>query len=98
MESRQAPHQMLEEKEIKDIICLLVVQSKELRDEVNSKLQEIDEALNKLKRHFCPEKFQEVKVPMSTLSEMMSQGYKDMNLGAPMRISRPPDVEVEYNG
>lgn len=88
METRQAAHQTLEEQEIKDLISQLVMQSDLLRDKINNELDEIDKHLYKLKRHFCPEKFQEVKVPMLDLENLMKEGYGNMNLGAPMTMKR----------
>ena len=92
MEIKQAPHQTLEEQEIKDIISSLVMQSDLLRDKINQELDVIDNYLYKLKRHFCPEKFQEAKVPMLDLENLMKEGYGNMNLGAPLTMKRGEDV------
>jgi len=90
METRQAPHQKLEEQEIKDLICSLVTESYELRIKFN----EIELKLNSLKRHFCPEKFQEVKVPMAALSDLMREGYSGLNLSQPSRMTRPEETNA----
>jgi tetrahydrodipicolinate N-succinyltransferase len=92
MESKQAEHKTMTEEQIKEAVCELVCDLQELKEtfiERNQMILEdietLDSKLYWLKRHFCPEKFVEMKVPMSTLSEMMEKAYFQ-NAGETQRL------------
>jgi hypothetical protein len=97
MESRQAPHQQLTEEEIKEIVCDLTVELHEIKEHFLEQLEYVESMIYKLKRHFCPEKFQEVKVPMKTIEEMMQSSYGHMDLSQPIRMKRPENEEGNDN-
>jgi hypothetical protein len=92
VETRPLPHEKLTDEEVKDLVSELVIKNFELRSEVDDKLAEIGLILTKLKRHFCPEKFQQVSVSGAELSELMMNTYGNMNMGNPIRMKK---LEVE---
>ncbi len=92
METHPLPHEKLTDEEVKDLVSELVIKNHELRSEVDDKLSEMGLILNKLKRHFCPEKFQQVMVSGADLSDLLMSTYGNMNMGDPIRMKKP---EVE---
>lgn len=91
MKTKQCEHLMLTEEQIKDHICDLTVELHqfkneldEIKDMLEDQIENMEKRLYLLKRHFCPEKFQEMQISMSTLSEMMEKAYFH-NTGATQR-------------
>lgn len=137
METRQAPHKVLTEEQIKDIVCknqmnlsslkqlsdsklefinMTVRQLEEIHfDElsVNQKMliemlnielnslsilldsafQDMNEKNDALKRHFCPEKFSEMMVTMSELTDLMCKSYAQ-NAGSILKMF-PPEIKTD---
>lgn len=87
MKSRQAPHQQLTDEEIKEIISDLVVEVHEIKEHFMEQIETIECYLYKLKRHFCPEKFQEMSVSMQDLNELLDQTYHNVGYLSKMKSS-----------
>lgn len=62
MENQYTPHLLLTDEEIKELICKLNVDIYELKKIYYEKILYMEEDLYLLKRHFCPEKFQQLNV------------------------------------
>lgn len=84
MKSRQAEHKKLTEEQIKEHICDLTVElhhfKEDLRESVSmlqDQIETMEQRIELLKRHFCPEKFMVMEVSMATLSDMMANAYFD---------------------
>lgn len=94
----QLPHAKLTEEEIKKAVCEIVYDLQELRETcterhnmIAEQIDEIDTKLYWLKRHFCPDKFEEMQVPINYLQEMVEKAYGDMNVGEPNKLTRYAD-------
>lgn len=88
-EKRQAPHQKLTDEEVKELICELNVELYEIKEHFLEQMELVESHLYRLKRHFCPEKFEEMKVPANFLEDMFKSSYGNMNLSEPMRFTKP---------
>lgn len=58
MKSMQAPHQKLDDIEIRELILDIVFELNETKQNLLYEIEQIELNLNRLKRHFCPDKFQ----------------------------------------
>lgn len=72
---QQAPHEKMTEDEIKETICDLLVEVHELKESILEQIETMDAYITKLKKHFCPEKFTLVSVPMGFLTEQFANHY-----------------------
>ena len=93
------PHAKMNEEEIKKAVCEIVYDLQELRETCTERhnmiveqIDEIDTKLYWLKRHFCPDKFETMQVPMNFLKDMVEKEYGRMNVGEPMKMERPDDT------
>ena len=93
------PHAKMTEEEIKKAVCEIVYDLQELRETcterhnmIAEQIDEIDTKLYWLKRHFCPDKFETMQVPMNFLQDMVEKEYGSMNVGEPMKMERPDDT------
>lgn len=99
METHPLPHKKLTEDEIKQFVCDLTVQLHDIKDhldqtvfDLKNKIELCEDMIHNLKRHFCPEKFQQVMVSGADLSNLLMSTYGNMNMGDPIRMQKP---EVE---
>lgn len=87
METEQAPHEKLNEEQIKQMICDLQLDIINLESFCIESIYNIEQSIYKLKRHFCPEKFQVKKVSMGQMMELMKEAYPNP-LGEPINFPK----------
>lgn len=95
----QEPHAKMTEEQLKEAVCKIVFDMQELRETcierhnmIAEQIDEIDMQLYWLKRHFCPEKFESVQVPMSTISDLIMDTYGKIDLsGDVQKLQRYAD-------
>ena len=96
--TEQTPYAKMTEDEIKEAVCKIVNDMQELRETciernnmIAEQIDEIDTQLYWLKRHFCPDKFETVQVPLNFLQNMIEIAYGE-NTGEFMKMERPDDL------
>lgn len=72
----QSPHEKMTDQEIQEMICALNTDIRELKEFFNEQLDYLEGCAYKLKRHFCPEKFTTMKVPMGYLKDLVIKCYE----------------------
>lgn len=85
METKQAPHEKLTDEEIKELVSDLTVEVYEIKQHFLEQLEVIESYVYKLKKHFCPEKFQIMSVSIKEMSDMMEYSYDKIDLASPAR-------------
>jgi hypothetical protein len=89
MKSKQAEHLKLTDEEVKELICDITVELHEIKQHFLEQLEVAESYIYQLKRHFCPEKFQEVQVSGQDLNDLLMSTYGNINVGEPMKFSKP---------
>lgn len=94
MESAPMPHQKLTDEEVKQIINDIDTKLYVLNEAVYDQLAIIHELHQKLRQHFCPELYTEVKMSMGDLTSLFANAYtkelsEKLRAGEPCRMQRP---------
>lgn len=76
MESTQAEHLKLSDDEIKLMICSLTTEVHKIKNIFLNTIEEVEDKIYLLKRHFCPEKFAELKVPIDCIKDLVDFYYE----------------------
>lgn len=93
MKSRQADHLKLTDEQIQELVCDLTIELHEIKQHFLEQLEAAESYIYQLKRHFCPEKFQEVQVSGDDLNELIMSTYGNMNVGNPMKFKKPEETD-----
>jgi hypothetical protein len=95
MKGSQAPHEKLNDEEIKVILELIQSHyelAMDLTDTYREKMDEYKEnherLMTKLFKHYFPERFKICTISMGELSDLFSKSYSDNFVGETMKMTR----------
>lgn len=92
MKSKPMEHLKLTDEEVKLLVCELSIELYEMKQHFLEQLEAAESYIYQLKRHFCPEKFQEVEVSSYDINDLLMNTYGNINVGESMEFKR---IEVE---